>query len=662
MSKERIEKLRKDLEKYNYDYHVKDQPSISDFEYDQLFNELLQLEADHPEYFDPLSLTQKVGGEVLDSFVKVEHPYPMYSLGNAFSLADLEVFDKRIKAVFPETTYDVELKIDGLAISLEYEEGRFVRALTRGNGTVGEDVSHNIKVIDSIPLRLNKSVDLIVRGEVFMPHPSFVKVNKKRAEEGLVLFANCRNAASGTIRQLDSKIVASRGLDGFWYTIINPESHGLKTQSEALEYLNSLGFKTNKENKVYSDMDDVYQRIIEIDTFRHELPYDTDGVVVKVNDFASQERLGFTVRVPKFAIAYKFKAEEVETKVLDIFLTVGRTGKITPNAKLEPVEISGSVVSYATLHNFDYIEGKDIRIGDFVQVRKAGEIIPEIVKVNLEKRGAESVRYQPTSICPVCHDPLMKFENEVDSYCVNVSCPAKTIESLIHYASRVAMDIDTLGEKRIEQLHHHKLIETIKDIYLLEDRKEELYELEKMGEKSVEKLLNAIEKSKEQSLDRFIFGLGIRHVGSKTSTVLANHFKSIDSLSKASYEDLLKIDEIGGIIAESIVSFFGVDDNLQLLNDLKELGVNPSYEDEVVGDGFKDMRFVLTGTLTSLKRNDAKQIIESLGGNVVGSVSSKTNVVVYGAEAGSKLTKAQELGITTWTEEQFLEEVNKHEE
>lgn len=661
MIEKRIKELRKLIQKYNYEYHVLDNPSISDYDYDILFNELLTLEAENPEFFDASSPSQKVGGEVLDAFEKVEHQYPMYSLGNAFNEDDMRSFDKRVRSLSQDIEYDVELKIDGLAISLEYENGRFVRALTRGNGLVGEDVSHNIKVIDSVPLRLNEDVDLTVRGEVFMPHHSFVKLNELREKEGKALFANCRNAASGTIRQLDSSVVAQRGLDGFWYTLVNPEDYGVETQSEALEYLAHLGFKTNRENKVYNNIDDVIERIQYIDEMRHSLGYDTDGVVVKVNNFALQEELGSTVRVPRFAIAYKFKAEEVESTVLDIFLTVGRTGKITPNARLEPVEISGSTVSYATLHNYDYIKVKDIRVGDVVKVRKAGEIIPEIVEVDLTKRTEDVLEYIAPSECPVCGDPLIKFKEEVDSYCVNTNCPAKIVESLVHFASRVAMDIDTLGERRIQQLHEHGLIHNIVDIYDLKNKQNELLKLEKMGERSIEKLLNAIEESKKQSLDRLIFGLGIRHVGAKTSQVLAQHFKSLDLLADAKYEDLIEIDEIGEIIAQSLVSFFSVDDNIELIGDLKKLGLNTVYEETSIGSAFTDMRFVLTGTLANMTRSEAKALIENLGGRVTGTVSSKTDVVVYGEQAGSKLEKALELEIRTWTEEEFINEVSKYE-
>lgn len=661
MIKDKIEALRNKIRQYNYEYHVLDNPTISDYEYDKLFNELLNLETEHPEYFDKTSPTQKVGGPVLDEFVKVEHEYPMYSLSNAFDEADLKSFDKRVKSVDSNLAYDVELKIDGLAMSLTYREGRFVQAVTRGNGVVGEDVTNNVRVIDSVPLQLKKPVDVTVRGEVFMPHATFQRLNEQRVKDGENVFANCRNAAAGTIRQLDSSVVANRHLDAFWYTLINPENYGLKTQSEALDYMKTLGFKVNNETKTYKSIDQVIERVDEIDRMRHDLPYDTDGAVIKVNDFSLQEKLGSTVRVPRFATAYKFAAEEVESYVEDIFLTVGRTGKITPNAKLEPVQISGSVVSYATLHNADYIHKKDIRIHDSVNIRKAGEIIPEIVSVNLDKRSDEVEVYHLPKDCPVCHDPLMKFEGEVDHYCVNNSCPAQITEALIHFSSRVAMDIDTLGEKRVIQLNEAGLLTSIVDIYRLKDHQEEMLTLEKMGERSVEKLLGAIEESKKQSLDRLIFGLGIRHVGSKTSTILAEQFKSMDKLMQAKFEDFVVIDEIGDIIAESIVSFFSLADNVKVIEALKSYGVVGEYEDTHQGDKFAGLRFVLTGSLERLTRKEAQGIIESFGGRVTGSVSSNTDVLVYGARAGSKLTKAEELEITRWDEAMFLSEVGYNE-
>ncbi len=652
--KDRIALLRKQIEQYNYEYHALDAPSISDYDYDQMFNELIKLEKDYPEYFDPNSPTQKVGGEVISAFEKVTHPTSMLSLGNAFSLEDLNDFDQRIKRIYPEATYSVELKIDGLAMSLEYENGLLVRGTTRGDGVVGENVTSNVRVIKSIPLKLTEPIDITVRGEVFMPIASFNQVNEMRLKNNEPLFMNCRNAASGTMRQLDSKVVAQRGLDAYWYTVVDPE---VPTQVAAMARLKMLGFKTNPELKVFDNMEAVFKRIQEIEAMRYELNYEIDGVVIKVNEFEIQEALGYTVRTPRFAIAYKFKAEEVKSQVEDIFVTVGRTGKITPNAKLTPVNISGSIVSYATLHNEDYIKIKDIRVGDGVWVRKAGEIIPEIVSVDLSERREHIHPYNFPKFCPVCQGELVRFDEEADTYCVNVDCPAKIKEALTHFASREAMNIDTLGEKRVYQLHDANLLNSVMDIYTLKDKRLDLLLLDKMGEKSVDKLLEAIEASKENSLEKLLFGLGIRHVGSKTSTILAAHFKHIDNLIGVLEDDLLKLDEIGDVIAKSVHTFFSETHNITLISDLKNAGLNVEYKGSKKSDRFQDMRFVLTGTLSQLKRSEAKAMIESMGGQVIGSVSAKTDVVVYGESAGSKLTKAQELNIETWDELRFLQEV-----
>ncbi len=661
MIQEKIEALRKFIQEHNYNYHVLDKPVISDYEYDEKFNELIKLETEHPEFFDPNSPTQKVGGPVSDRFEKVTHEFPMLSLGNAFSLEDMQSFDQRIKRDFPDAHYTVELKIDGLAMSLTYEEGKLVRGVTRGDGLVGEDVTQNIRVIDSIPLVLNEPVDITLRGEVFMPVASLMRLNERRAENGEALFANCRNAASGTIRQLDSKVVATRGLDAFWYTVVNPENYGLTSQNDALKYLKHLGFKVNPEVKTYETVNEVWHRIEEIEVLRSSYPYEIDGVVIKVDELSYQEALGYTVRIPRFATSYKFKAEEVESVVEDIFVTVGRTGKITPNAKLTPVLISGSTVSYATLHNEDYIKTKDIRIHDHVIVRKAGEIIPEIVSVNLEKRDKESLPYVFPKTCPVCDGELVRFEGEADTYCINLECDAKLAEAIIHFASRGAMNIDTLGERRVYQLFESGLVKSILDVYTLKDKRDKLLTLEKMGPKSVDKLLDAIETSKNNELDKLLFGLGIRHVGSKTASILAAHFKTMDALVHVQEEELLKLDEIGDVISKSVSTFFHEPHNLALIENLKAEGLNMTYEDTVTSNAYEGKRFVLTGTLSTMTRNEAKAIIESLGGNVVGSVSSKTDVVVYGESAGSKLTKAQELGITTWTENEFLNEVKQYE-
>lgn len=655
MIKERIDKLRKDLHKYNQEYHIHDNPSISDYDYDLLLKELIELEDNHPEYYDPNSPSKKVGGAVLDKFTKVTHSYPMYSLGNAFSHDDMMAFDERVRKVISKPSYVVELKIDGLAISMNYEEGKFTQALTRGDGIVGEDVTENIRVIKTVPLELNEEVDVLVRGEVYMPKSSFERVNKEREDKGEALFANCRNAAAGTIRQLDSKVAASRGLDGFWYTLVNAEELGVKGQYESLSYLESLGFKINHEIKKYSSMNEVIERIAQLEAMRESLDYEIDGVVIKVNDFDDQKAMGYTIRTPRFAIAYKFKAEEVMTELEDIFVTVGRTGRITPNAQLTPVEISGSMVAFANLHNEDYIRDKDIRIGDQVMVRKAGEIIPEVVSVNKEVRKDQESPYEFPKECPQCHDPLFRFEGESDHYCINTQCPARITQSIIHFASREAMNIDTLGEKRVVVLHDAGLLNTILDIYDLKNKEADLLEIDKMGHKSIEKLLAVIEASKEQSLDKLLFGLGIRHVGSKTARILAESYQSLDALMEAKYDQLIEIDEIGSVIAESVVNYFTVDHSRQLIRDLQDLGINPIYEKIQESTRFEGMKFVLTGTLESMKRNDAKAMIENMGGSIVGSVSKNTDVLVYGASAGSKLTKAQELGLETWTEEEFLE-------
>ncbi|AMC92643.1 aromatic ring-opening dioxygenase LigA [Erysipelothrix larvae] len=657
MSLDRLQELRQLLQRYNTEYHVLDAPTISDVAYDALYQELLELEAQYPEYYDQNSITQKVGGVVLDRFHKVTHKHAMYSLGNAFNEEDLRAFDRRIRNQFPQVSYVVELKIDGLAMSLDYDEGQYVQAVTRGDGSVGEDVTSNVRVINSVPLSLNQTETLTLRGEVFMPIASFTRVNERRQEAHEQVFANPRNAASGTIRQLDSKVVAGRGLDAFWYTLVDAQNFGVTSQYEALKTLKSLGFKVNPEIRVCDTMDDVIARIHEIETFRYDLDYEIDGVVIKVNEFDIQEALGFTVRIPRFAIAYKFKAQEVESVVEDIFITVGRTGKMTPNARLKPVEISGSVVQYATLHNQDYITRKDIRVHDTVLVRKAGEIIPEIVQVDITKRTEACVSYDFPKVCPVCGGNAMRFGDEADTYCVNADCPAQIVQSLSHFASRDAMNIDTLGERRVEQLHSAGLINTIPEIYTLYEKVDRLIILDKMGKKSATKLLSAIEDSKSNSLEKLIFGLGIRHVGEKTAHVLAMYAKTMDTLMQARFEDLMELNDIGDVIAQSVVSFFEDDHNHLLIQALKDAGLNMEYQDKTTSNKFAGLKFVLTGTMAQYDRKQAQALIESMGGSVSGSVSSKTDVVVYGESAGSKLVKAQSLNVETWDEARFIQEV-----
>lgn len=660
MSVERIKLLRDLLNEFSIRYYGQDESDISDFEYDQLLQELNELEAKYPETFDPNSPTQKVGGPVLDKFEKVTHASAMYSLSNAFSYEDLIAFDKRIQTDYGKVDYVVELKIDGIAMSLTYEDGNYELGVTRGDGLVGENVSANVRVIKSVPLKLNEGVDMIVRGEVFMPRSSFKELNAQRESKGESLFANCRNAAAGSMRQLDSKVVAKRKLDAFWYTLDNAQELEIDTHFEAIKKLSELGFKTNPNTRLVHSIEEVWTAILDLESKRDELDYEIDGIVIKVNDFNIQSALGFTEKSPRWAIAYKFKAEEVVSQVEDIFVTVGRTGKLTPNAKLIPVEISGSIVSFATLHNQDFIKLKDIRVHDKVVVRKAGEIIPEIVSVDASARDDQSKAYQFPLECPVCQSQVVRFDGEVDAYCMNSDCSAKVAEGLIHFASREAMNIDTLGEKRVYQLHEAKLLNTIEDIYQLKDKRDDLLKLEKMGDKSITKLIDAIESSKSNTLDKVIFGLGIRHVGAKTSSVLASHFKSIHKIMDADYETLIQVDEIGEVIAKSIQAYFSLKANRNLIEFLIEQGLASEFEDDILSNKFEGLRFVLTGTLTQLKRNEAKKILESMGASVSGSVSKNTDVLVYGANAGSKYDKAVELGIKLWTEEELLVEVKDY--
>lgn len=661
MSIERINLLRKLLTQYGISYYVHDISEISDYEYDQLLKELNDLETEFPESYDPNSPTQKVGGRVLDRFEKVKHETPMYSLSNAFNLEDLEAFDLRIRQEFGEVDYSVELKIDGIAMSLQYDEGRFDLGVTRGDGSVGENVTSNIRAIQSVPLILNEDVSINVRGEVFMPRSTITKLNQEREAKGEALFANPRNAAAGTMRQLDSKVVAQRSLDAFWYTLDQAQELGFESHYDAIHKLKELGFKTNPEMTRVKGIANVWSRIQELESMRHDLDYEIDGIVIKVDSFAIQDKLGFTDKYPRWAIAYKFKAEEVQTKVEDIFITVGRTGKMTPNAKLTPVEISGSIVSFATLHNPDFIKLKDVRVNDSVIVRKAGEIIPEIVSVNTDERSVDSIPFEFPTLCPVCQSEVMKFDGEVDVYCINTDCSAKIAEGLIHFASRDAMNIDTLGERRVYQLHEAGLLKSIEDIYRLKDHQEDLLKIEKMGPKSVEKLLGAIEDSKQQTLDKMLFGLGIRHVGSKTANVLASHFGSLHKLMAAQYEDLIQIDEIGDVIARSLIAYFEIQSNIDLMHYLLDQGLQESFEAVSAGDVFAGMRFVVTGTMSNMGRKEIKELIESMGGTVSGAVSKNTDVLVYGANAGSKYTRAVELETTLWTEEDFISEVSKND-
>ena len=657
---ERIKQLRKLLNQYGYEYYVLDQPTVSDAQYDQLMEELIKLEAEHPEEYDPLSPTQRVGGAVLDEFEKVEHDRPMLSMADVFSYEELREWFAGIERQVGKTEYSVENKIDGLAMSLLYRNGRFFRAVTRGDGVVGEDVTSNVLTIKSIPMEIDYQGDFEVRGEVYMPIASFEALNKKQEEQGKPLFANPRNAAAGSIRQLDSKIAGSRNLDAIWYFLPDGEHYGFTKHSDTLEWLKKLGFKTNPRNRVMDNVEDIIAYIEETNQVRKDLPFAIDGMVIKVNDIELEEQLGYTVKTPKWEIAYKFPAEEVITTLEDIFLTVGRTGKITPNAKLTTVQVAGTKVSFATLHNQDYINEKDIRVNDRVVVRKAGDIIPEVVRVIPETRDGSQVPYIFPKVCPVCGSTLHRFEDEAAHYCVNADCPARVITSIAHFASRNAMDIEGLGEKRVEQFHNSGYLNTVDDIYHLVDKKEEILNLDKFGEKSFNNLITAIENSKSNSLERLLFGLGIRQVGEKAADVLAQHFESLDNLMKASYEELCKIDDVGAITADAIVSFFQDEKNIALIEALRNDGVNMKVDKREIQESFfTGKTCVLTGTLEQYSRKEAETILTNLGAKVSSSVSKKTDYVIYGAEAGSKLTKAQELGVNTMTELEFLEIINR---
>ncbi|MGN1344487.1 MAG: NAD-dependent DNA ligase LigA [Traorella sp.] len=662
MSKERILELREILNQLAKEYYEYDAPSVSDQEYDRYMQELIDLENQYPEMYDPNSPTQKVGGEVLEGFIKVEHTKRMISLANAFNYDDLLAFDERIRKIFPKATYQVELKMDGLAMSLHYSNGQLKQALTRGDGYVGEDVTHNVKTIQSVPKQIPYKEDLEVRGEVIMPKEVFEKLNEERKANHEEPFANPRNAAAGSIRQLDSNIAKKRQLDAYWYFLMDPEKEGIQTQKEALEFMTSLGIKTNPIRKICLNMKEVWEFIQEMTQKRNQLPYDIDGMVIKVNELTTWDEIGETAKAPKWAIAYKFPAEEVITKLKDIKITVGRTGKITPNAVLEPVRVAGSLVSAATLHNEDMIKAKDVRINDFVVIRKAGDIIPEVVRSLKERRDKTSQEYVFPKTCPVCNSILVRYPDEAAHYCINQDCPARVCESIIHFASREAMNIDTLGNKRVELFCEKGLLKTVEDIYRLKDKKEVLLNMEGFKEKSVEKLLEAIENSKNNPLEDLIFGLGIRQVGKKAAKILAQKFQTMDHLMNASLEELTMIKDIGEITAQSILDYFSLASNQELVYHLKEMGCRMESEtQEVVESIFTNKTVVLTGSLTLFTREEAQALLEKLGATCTKSVSKKTNLVIYGENAGSKLQKALQLGISIMDEATFMEEVNRYE-
>lgn len=656
----RINEIREKLEEHSYKYYVLDNPSISDYEYDMLMNELKKLEKEHPEYITPSSPTQRVGGKPLKEFTQVTHAVPMLSLQDVFSFEELKEWENRVKASVGDVSYVVELKIDGLSVSLLYENGELIRGATRGDGSIGEDVTQNIRTIKSIPLRIKDKALLEVRGEVYMPREAFERLNAQREELEQQTFANPRNAAAGSLRQLDSRITSERSLGIFVFNIQRYEGERINSHKEGLDYLESLGFRVSPKRVVYKNIEDVIEAIKEIGETRGELSFDIDGIVIKVDEIDKRDILGQTAKTPRWAVAYKFPAEKKKTKVIDIILQVGRTGAITPTAILEPVRIAGSTVSRATLHNEDYINEKDIRIGDSVIIQKAGEIIPEVVEVVLDDRDGNEVIFKMPESCPACGGEVIREEGEAALRCTNMSCPAQLKRSIIHFASRDAMNIDGLGPQIISLLMDNELIKDAADLYYL--RFDDIVKLERMGKKSSEKLLNAIEITKKNNIEKFIFGLGIRYIGNKAGKNLSKAFKSIDKLMNASYEELTAVEEIGDKMAQSIVSFFKEEHNKKLIEKFREAGVNFTYiSDASENKMFEGMTFVLTGALERFSRNEASELIEKHGGKVSSSVSKKTTYVLAGEDAGSKLKKAQELGVMVISEEDFEKMINEGE-
>ena len=659
MSIERLNELKETLNKYNYQYYVLDKPTVTDQEYDTLMEELIRIEQAHPEWQTSDSPSQRVGGQVLEGFKKITHRVGMMSLGDIFNEDEVYEFNQRINNTLVNNDYVCELKLDGLSVSLVYDQGILQYAATRGDGTVGEDITHNVKTIRSIPLQIDYLDHLEVRGEIIMPKKSFERLNKERQIAGESLFANCRNAAAGSVRQLDSSIAAKRGLDAYLYHLPITDNLPVTTQEECLEFMRSLGFKINPYIQICHSIEEVCSYIDEAGKIRADLPYDIDGVVVKVNDLKKQGRLGFTAKVPKWAIAYKFPAEEVITRLKDIIFTVGRTGQITPNAVLNPVRVAGSTVQRATLHNEDNIIKKDIRIGDDVVVRKAGDVIPEVVRSLVERRTGNERPFEMITVCPMCGQPLSKKANEAAYYCLNDNCNSKNIERIIHFASRDAMNIDGLGDKIVEQLYNLGFIKEIEDLYHIADHELEIMAIEGFGRKSMDNLINSIENSKKNSLERLLFGLGIKGIGSKMADVLSKEFHTLDALLEADYQTLIKIKDVGDTIALSLSQYKRDPKNQKLIAHLKDLGVNMTYlKSETIHQSiFTNKIVVVTGTLQLFTRNEIKDYLTSQGANVTGSVSQKTDYVIAGENPGSKYDKARSLGITILDEETFKKEV-----
>lgn len=649
----RMDELVNIINEASIKYYVHDNPSITDQEYDDYYSELVKLEEKYPNLKRSDSPTLRVGGKVVDKFEKVTHETPMLSFDDIFNEDEIVLFDERIKKTCPNAIYTLEPKMDGLSGSLLYENGVLKRAATRGDGIIGENITHNVETIKSVPLKLNKKLDIEVRGEIYMSKASFKKCNKEREEKGDDLFANPRNAAAGSVRQLDSKIAAKRNLDFMAYFIPNPDKYGIKTQSEALEFLKELGFKTNyKLNGLAKDVNDIINYIDDLGSKRPNLPFEIDGVVLKVNSLEDEAKLGFTERVPRWGIAYKFPAEEVLTTLKEIKFTVGRTGKITPNALFSPVHVAGSVISKATLHNEDYCLDKDVRIGDVISIRKAGDVIPEVVEVKKERRTGKEIPFKMIENCPMCASKLVK--EDANYFCKNDLCPARKMEALIHFASRNAMNIDGLGERIIEDFYNMGFIKSISDIYLLSNHKEDLIELEGFGEKSVNNLLISIENSKNNSLEKVLFALGIRHVGKKTAKILAKRYKNIDNIINANIDELTNVNDIGEIIAKSVRLYFDDSINLKLIENLKNMGLNFEYKNDSSDDTLSGMTFVLTGTLEKYKREELTKILEDKGAKVTNSVTKKTTGVIVGDKPGSKYDKALKLGVKIYKEEDVL--------
>lgn len=658
---ERYLELIKIINEADYNYHTLDKPTITDQEYDSLLRELYNIEEAHPELVRSDSPSKRAGGQVLDEFKKITHAIPMLSLSNVFNEEEIRLFDERIRKENIVPKYVAELKIDGLSVSLNYKNGKLFSAATRGDGIVGEDITNNVKTIKTVPLTINKPIDIEVRGEIYISKKRLEEINKDRREKGLEEYQNCRNLAAGSIRQLDSSVAASRKLDCWIYHLPNPQDYGIKTHYEALMFMKDLGFKVNPNNKIVNNIDELLEYIEEKQEKRDDLPYDIDGIVIKLNNLAEQRIMGFTAKYPRWATAYKFPAKEVLTKLEDIIFTVGRTGQITPNAVLSPVLVQGSTIRRATLHNEDYVKEKDLKIGDIVSIRKAGDVIPEVVEAITERRDGTEKEFVMTDVCPICGSKLVKKEGQVDYFCVNKECDARHIEGLIHFVDRHAMNITGLGERIIEDFYNMGFIRSITDIYHLKKHAEDLIELEGFGNKSVNNLLGAIEESKQNSLEKLLFALGIEQVGEKTAKVLARRFENMNNLMNTNVEVLTNIQDIGEIIAKSIVDFFQKEENKKLIHDLKELGLNMVYLGEKIEEKveFANKTFVITGTLTNYTRDEMKSIIENFGGHTSESVSKKTDVVIVGDNPGSKYDKAQKLGITIWDDDyvnQIMEE------